>query len=166
MADDVVRPHPTPASVAEALRAMAVAPASLSDHTWEEQPQHDPSDRLREFVVLRDRLCDGPTGARVDARRAHLDHDRPWPDGPTAAWNLVARGERTHVLKHRGWNPVRSGSSTLWCSPAGQVVEVPHSSEPLQPLDADACLPDPAALFALEAELLRPPTRADEPPDW
>ncbi|MCU1692235.1 MAG: endonuclease [Frankiales bacterium] len=166
LSDTVVRPELSPEAVGRALQDMASAPVDLADAVWEPQPEHDPGPRLREFVVLRDGMCDGPTGARVAARRAHLDHDIPWPLGPTAAWNLVARGERTHLLKHRGWTPVRTPSSTLWFSPAGQVVEVPLAHEPLQPLESDAVVPDPVRLHQLEAELLRPPTLDDDPPDW
>ncbi|MCW2779199.1 MAG: hypothetical protein JWN17_2924, partial [Frankiales bacterium] len=166
LAPQVVRPELDPQAAALALQHMASDPSPLSETVWREEPEHDPGETLSEFVVLRDGLCDGPTGARVDARRAHLDHDVAYPEGPTAAWNLVARGERTHLLKHRGWTPVRTPTSTLWFSPAGQVVEVLHTHEPLQPLEADAVVPDPLALHALEAELLRPPTTDDDPPDW
>ncbi|MCW2605888.1 MAG: endonuclease [Frankiales bacterium] len=166
LADRVVRPELTPEAVGRALQDMASHPVEMSSTVWEAQAEHDPGPALQEFVVLRDVLCDGPTGARVAARRAHLDHDIPWPLGPTAAWNVLARGVRTHLLKHRGWTPVRTPNSTPWFSPAGQVVEVLHAHEPLQPLDHDAVVPDPRLLQQLEAELLRPPTSDDDPPDW
>ncbi|MCW2778668.1 MAG: endonuclease, partial [Frankiales bacterium] len=165
LAEQVVRPERTPQAVAEALRRMASVPFEVTDTSWQAEGQHDPSDRLRELVVLRDQLCDGPT-TRTSARRAELDHERPYPDGPTAAWNVVARGARTHQLKHRGWRPRRTADGTVWTSPAGQVVTTPRATELLRPLEPDAVLPDPDVLAAIETELLRPPTRDDDPPDW
>ena len=166
LAHHVVRPALDPAAVAAALHDMVTDPFDITDTLWRPVPQHDPGEALREFIVLRDGLCDGPTGARVTARRAHLDHDVAFPDGPTAAWNLAARSERTHVLKHRGWQPVRTLTSTIWFSPAGQVVDVPFHTRPIDPLEADTVLPDPVLLHAFEAELLRPPTADDAPPEW
>lgn len=160
--DHVQRPEPTPAAVRDAILTMVRDPGPITDKTWRTETQHDPSDPLRRFVMLRDDYCDGPTGTRVPAARCHQDHERPWPDGPTAAWNLVARAARTHQLKHRGWVPLRTATSTLWFSPAGQLVDVPHHTDPPPELDPDAQLPDPDALHDLEAELLQPPG----PDDW
>ena len=98
-----VRPEPTPQGVRDAVLAMVADPGPITDKTWRTEPQHDPSPPLRAFIDLRDVFCDGPTGTAVPARRCHRDHNERWPDGPTAAWNLKARGERTHQLKHRGW---------------------------------------------------------------
>jgi hypothetical protein len=143
---------------------MVANPGPITAKTWRAEDRHDPSTLLRDFVDVRDVFCDGPTGTRVPASRCHHDHERPFPDGPTAAWNLRARADRTHQLKHRGWFPLRTATSTLWFSPAGQVIDVPHHTAPPPDLDQDAGLPDPDQLHALEAELLREPTRDDEPP--
>lgn len=166
LAERAVRPPPTPTGLRESLLTMALGDLELSDVGWREEPQHDPTDRLRDYVTLRDRFCDGPTGARVPATRAQLDHDDPWPAGPTAAWNLAARGARTHQHKHHGWTPLRTSTSTLWLSPSGQLVEVPrHTSRPPgiddEP-DQPPHLPDPDELHLLDALQLNPPI--DEAP--
>ena len=162
--DRVIRPEPTPAGVRDALLAMVRDPGEITDKTWRVEPRHDPSPSLASFVEIRDRYCDGPTGTAVPATRCEKDHERPYPDGPTAAWNLVDRATRTHLLKHNGRVPLRTATSTLWFSPAGQVVEVPRRTGPPPDLDGDAELPDPDDLHELEAELLRPPSPEDRPP--
>jgi hypothetical protein len=162
--DRVVRPEPTPAGAREAVLAMVRDPGEITDKTWRSELHHDPSPALAQFVEIRDMYCDGPTGTRVPAAGCHKDHEERWPDGPTAAWNLKDRAGRTHLLKHNGWNPLRTANSTLWFSPAGQIVEVPHHTGPPPDLDGDAELPDPDELHALEAELLRPPGPDDHPP--
>jgi hypothetical protein len=163
-----VRPPPTPEGVRSALLDMVLHDIPLSDVGWRVEPQHDPSDALREFVELRDRTCDGPTGSAISARRADLDHDTAYPVGPTAAWNLAARGQRTHQLKHYGWLPLRTPTSTLWTSPAGQIVEIPRHVDPPPGLDADSSgrprLPDAQELAELDRYQLRPPGTDDLPP--
>lgn len=120
-------------------------------------------------MTLRDRACDGPTGNRVPATRSQLDHEEPYPTGPTAAWNLAARSARTHQLKHHGWTPVRTPSSTVWFSPAGQVVEVPRHVGPPPGVDRDLhdrprALPDPHHLAATDRMQLTAPPDDDAPP--
>jgi hypothetical protein len=164
VADRVVRPEPTPTAIRDALLAMVEQPGEISPKTYEEQPQYVPSDALAEFVEFRDVLCDGPTGRRVAATRSDKDHDTPYPMGPTAAWNLINRARRTHALKHRGWTPLRTATSTIWLSPAGQAIEVEHWTSPPPDIDPDAWLPDPQELHEIDAELVRVPTPDDDPP--
>lgn len=163
-ADHVARPAPTPKGVRDALLAMVRDPGEVTEKTWRVEPHHDPSPSLARFVEIRDGYCDGPTGTRVPAPRCDNDHERPYPDGPTAAWNIKNRARRTHLLKHGGWMPVRTADSTLWFSPAGQVVEVPHHTGPPPEVADDAELPDPDQLHDLEAELLQPPGWDEHPP--
>ncbi|MCU1589635.1 MAG: hypothetical protein JWP11_891 [Frankiales bacterium] len=163
-ADRVVRPEPTPVGVRDAVLAMVSDPGEITDKTFRSEPRHDPSPALAGFVDVRDLDCDGPTGTRVPASRCEHDHDIRYPDGPTAAWNLKPRATRTHVLKYNGWTPLRTATATLWFSPAGQIVEVPHHTGPPPDLDPDAELPDPQELHDVEAELLRPPGPDDQPP--
>lgn len=164
LADRSERPPPTPEAAREALVRMATRAFTITDKTWRTEVEHDPSDALRDFVAVRDRFCDGPTQARVPAARADLDHVRPHPEGPTAAWNLRARARRTHVLKHAGWTGIDTVDGTLWISPAGQLVEVDRTTPVPSPLDPAAELVDPVTLHALEAELLRPLHPHEEPP--
>lgn len=157
LSDRITRPRLNPTALRGALRGMVLMPHELRDVVTASQPQHDPSPALARFVDARDRFCDGPTGTRVPARRADTDHDRPWPTGPTAAWNLVSRAGRTHQLKHAGWRPVRDGTGTTWTSPAGQVAFAPAHHHPPDPVPPDAALPDPERLHADDDCLLRLP---------
>ena len=164
LAPRAVRPEPTPQGVREALLAMASEPFEITKAAWSTVDQHDPPTSMADLVRLRDRGCDGPLGASASATRVDLDHQHAHPDGPTAAWNLAARRRRTHRLKHRGWIPCRTGTGTLWTSPAGQVVLVPRHQPPLPTIAPTAVLPEADELHALEGEQLRPPTPDDEPP--
>ena len=157
LADRVVRPEPTPTGVRRALLDMVADPGPITEKTYRVERRHDPSPALAEFVDVRDLFCDGPTGTRVPAARCDSDHEEPYPLGPTAAWNLKDRSRRTHVLKHNGWTPLRTAGSTLWFSPAGQIVEVEHHTGPPPGLDPAAALPDPDELSRVDAEHLRPP---------
>jgi hypothetical protein len=143
---------------------MVADPGPITEKTYRTEPQHDPSPPLKAFIDVRDLFCDGPTGTRVPASRCDHDHELRYPDGPTAAWNLKSRARRTHVLKHRGWFPLRTATATLWFSPAGQIVEVEHHTGPPPDFSPDAELPDPDALHAVDAEYLREPTPDDIPP--
>lgn len=155
LADRVTRPPPTPGDVRAAVVAMATRPFDITDKTWRTEPRHDPSPSLDRFVAVRDRFCDGPTQPRVRAEACDDDHKQPYPDGPTAAWNLAARARRTHGLKHFGWTDIPTPTGTLWISPAGQLVQVDRYTPPQRPLSPDAELPGPDRLHQLEAELLR-----------
>ncbi len=154
--DSDVRPPPDATGVRQSLLDMVLEPAMLSGSSpaVRHEAEHDPSPPLRDLVCLRDRSCDGPTGARTSARRIDLDHETPYPHGPTAAWNLVARSRRTHQLKHYGWTPLRTATSTIWFSPAGQVVETPRRQQPPPGVDDGdhlrPRLPDPDDLAVLD----------------
>ena len=185
VADTVVRPTPTPAGMRRSVLDMVLDDVTLGRNptgadpggppedcpAWQEEPQHDPSISLARFVRLRDRVCDGPTQSWTPAARADLDHDTPWPDGPTAAWNLAARGRRTHLLKHTGWTPLRTPTSTIWISPAGQTIEVDRLQFVPPGIDTDhdgwlgdVALPDADELHALDLEQLTPREDGDLPP--
>ena len=158
-----VRPPPTPAGVRQALVDLVTGAGPPSSVGWRTEPEHDPSQPLAELVRLRDRSCDGPTQPRSRAATCDLDHDRPHPDGPTAAWNLVSRSRRTHQLKHYGWTGTRTAAGTTWTSPAGQVVDVPHHRRPAPGPDTDrtgrpATLPDADELAAVDTAQLTPVT--------
>jgi hypothetical protein len=177
-----VRPPPTPTGVREALLAMTTEPTVMTDTAWRTERDHDPSQPLRDFTAVRDRSCDGPTQPRTPASRCDLDHDRAFPHGPTAAWNLVSRSRRAHQLKHAGWHPVRTETGTTWTSPTGQVVRVPAHRRPAPGIDVDLTgrpvrLPDPDRLHAVDTDQHTPVTdhhplvppqqpRHDEPPPF
>ncbi len=75
-----LRPPPTPVGVRQAMLDLTNDPHQAGVG-WRTEPDHDPSQGLRELVELRDRVCDGPTQPRRSASTCDLDHDRPWPSG-------------------------------------------------------------------------------------
>ncbi|MDQ3503106.1 MAG: HNH endonuclease [Actinomycetota bacterium] len=114
------------------------------------EPQHDPSARLSRLIDLRDVRCAGPG---CGSTRTHRDHHVPYPDGPTAAWNLGLLSERCHAAKHHGWTLVRHpDGSTTWTSPLGRSYHrpSPHRRPPRISRDTE---PPP----------LRPPPKGEVP---
>jgi hypothetical protein len=89
-------------------------------------------DRLREFVVARDRTCRFP-GCRRKASRCQLDHAEAWNDGgSTSPANVGALCVRHHQLKTLGgWqiSDSRADGSCQWTSPQGRHYE--HAPEPV-----------------------------------
>ena len=67
--------------------------------------RYRPSARLDRFVRARDRRCRAPGCRRPVPRGGELDHDRPYPDGPTSATNLTGYCTGHHRGKHQapGW---------------------------------------------------------------
>ncbi len=94
---------------------------------------YQPSDRLREQVILRDRQCVFPWCTRP-ARSGDLDHIVPWEQGgETSTDNLAVLCRRHHRLKtHSGWRYERTGPATYtWTSPHGHTfVRDEHGTEP------------------------------------
>ena len=64
-----------------------------------------PSSALDRFVRARDRRCRFPGCRQPVPGGGELDHDRPYPDGPTAAGNLAGYCSLNHRGKHQapGW---------------------------------------------------------------
>ena len=93
-----------------------------------------PSDRLREFIVLRDRRCRFP-GCGRHAQHADIDHAQAWNDhGTTDRANLGALCRRHHLLKtHAGYTITQStvDGSCVWKTPAGAIIR--HQPEPITP---------------------------------
>ncbi len=94
---------------------------------------YQPSDRLREQVVLRDRQCVFPWCTRP-AGSCDLDHITPWEHGgETTTDNLAALCRRHHRLKtHSAWRYERTGPATYtWTSPHGHTfVRDEHGTKP------------------------------------
>lgn len=81
-----------------------------------------PPPRVRAHVVTRDQVCRAP-GCQVSATRCDLDHDVPWPTGPTTAGNLTAKHRRHHQLKTTGLWEVAHDPDThevTWTTLAGR----------------------------------------------
>ena len=83
---------------------------------------HDPPDRIRDQVILRDPTCRFP-GCQVDSRRCDLDHVIPYdpggPPGQTRPSNLVPLCRRHHNAKTTGlWRYVRTPEGDcVWTGP-------------------------------------------------
>lgn len=109
---------------------------------------YEPPKALRDYVVARDRTCQGPHCERA-AQHSQLDHEKPFPRkagrpdpgggppgdaGATSSTNLRSECTWHHLLKtHHGWEVERRpDGSSLWASPAGRTYLMP----------APAVLPD------------------------
>jgi len=118
--DTASRPAPPASASTRERLAELLTPFELREQA---EPRHDPSRRLRELIDLRDQHCTG-IGCSQPARRCHHDHETPYPEGTTAAWNLSAKSARCHRAKHAGWTVVRHDQGplhghTTWTSPLG-----------------------------------------------
>ncbi|SDX92203.1 hypothetical protein SAMN05661080_01744 [Modestobacter sp. DSM 44400] len=69
---------------------------------------------LDRFVRARDQRCRFP-GCRMPVRTGELDHDRPYPLGPTAAGNLTGYCTHHHRGKHQApdWTHTLQTDGTL-----------------------------------------------------
>jgi hypothetical protein len=74
-----------------------------------------PGAELDRFLRARDRRCRMPGCRRRVPRGGELDHDRPYPDGPTAAANLAGYCSTDHRCKHQapGWTTKLDPDGTL-----------------------------------------------------
>jgi hypothetical protein len=74
-----------------------------------------PGAALDRFLRARDRRCRQPGCRNPVPRGGELDHTRLWPEGPTAAGNLVGFCTGHHRGKHQapGWQYHLSPDGTL-----------------------------------------------------
>jgi len=117
---------PIPAEVAREIagdatwRRLLTDPASgtLLDYG---RTRYRPPAALAEFVRARDMTCTFP-GCRRAADRCELDHEIPYPDGPTSAANLDPKCPHHHQARHRpDWHYERfDNGDHLWITPAGR----------------------------------------------
>lgn len=72
-----------------------------------ETTAYRPTAAMRAQVMAVDGTCRGP-GCTAPAHRCDLDHDTPWPTGPTHVSNLTAKERRHHNLRtHEHWSATR-----------------------------------------------------------
>jgi hypothetical protein len=97
----VVRlPTAPPGGWTRALLEAAVT-ARLEDLPPLSSESYPPTVAIEEHVRARNPRCTGYDCPR-QAGRCDLDHDTPWPRGPTDADNLGPRCRRQHEIKTRG----------------------------------------------------------------
>ena len=137
---------------------------------------YTPAAALDRFTRARDRRCRFP-GCRTPAQRCDLDHNTPWPAGPTSQTNLCCLCRHHHRLRHQapGWTIHRHTDGTLeWTLPGGHTItthpprygtddDLPPPTEP----DPATAPPPTAPLTPTERVLGRPlpsGVDADEPP--
>jgi hypothetical protein len=76
---------------------------------------------MAQQVAALDGICQAP-GCTIPAHRCDVDHEVPWPSGPTTVRNLRSRHRRHHNHKTRGtWRarPDPDGS-TRWTTVSGR----------------------------------------------
>jgi hypothetical protein len=86
-----------------------------------EHDAYEPTEEMVQHVQAVDGTCRGP-GCEVLASRCDLDHETPWPHGPTALGNLTAKHRRHHNLKTSGlWESSRGpDDEVVWHTYAGR----------------------------------------------
>ena len=86
-----------------------------------ETTAYRPTAAMRAQVEAVDGTCRGP-GCTVPAARCDLDHDIPWPHGPTAVGNLTSKHRLHHSLHTHGhWRVHRdTDGSVHWRTEAGR----------------------------------------------
>ncbi|MBK9738651.1 MAG: DUF222 domain-containing protein [Actinobacteria bacterium] len=122
---DVVRDLLTDPEVAVTMRRLVTDPVTGHLLDYGRRVYRVPQ-RLREYVVARDRVCRFP-GCRRAAARSQIDHAQAWNDGgDTSPGNLGALCVRHHQLKtHAGWRITdsRPDGSCTWTSPHGRQYD-------------------------------------------
>ena len=95
---------------------------------------YEPTEKIREHVIVRDGTCVFPWCGR-NARRCDLDHivaydhDHPEDGGPTSTDNLAALCRRHHRLKTSGrWRyEMTEPGAFVWVSPLGNTYLRDHT---------------------------------------
>ena len=100
-----------------AVDADSGAAAHLETHAYR------PTPAMRAHVEAVDGTCRAP-GCTVPSARCDLDHDIPWPHGPTEVTNLTSKHRPHHNLHTNGhWLVRRDGDRVRWRTKAGRVYD-------------------------------------------
>lgn len=106
-----------------------------------------PTAAMRAQVEAVDGTCRAP-GCTVPAARCDLDHDVPWPHGPTEITNLTSKHRRHHnVHTHGHWLVRRDGNRVRWRTKAARVYDS-YPKDWLEAIRDEATIsppPDPTA---------------------
>jgi hypothetical protein len=115
-----------------------------------------PSREMVEHVRAVDGVCRGP-GCLVEARQCDLDHDIPWPVGPTQVSNFTDKHRQHHRVRTAGWWQAHRDESArvTWRTAAGRTY-VTLPKDWFDGLRPDDLSPPPASTL--------PPPRAPTPP--
>jgi hypothetical protein len=89
-----------------------------------ETTSYRPTAAMRAHVEAVDGTCRGP-GCTVPAARCDLDHDVPWPHGPTDVANLTSKHRQHHnAHTHGHWRVNRDSEGLVrWRTKAGRTYE-------------------------------------------
>jgi hypothetical protein len=89
-----------------------------------ETASYRPTAAMRAHVEAVDGTCRAP-GCTVPAARCDLDHDIPWPHGPTDVANLTSKHRRHHnAHTHGHWAVTRDDVGVVrWRTKAGRTYE-------------------------------------------
>jgi hypothetical protein len=101
---------------------------------------YTPPQDMVDHVISRDGTCRG-IGCRIPAAACDLDHQLPWPAGPTTISNLHALHQRHHDAKTHTDTTVLTepDGTTVWTLPTGRTYRVP----PHRPLAHPDLDPEP-----------------------
>lgn len=101
-----------------------------------------PPRALRDLVIARDRTCTSP-GCSRPARTAQLDHNVPFPEGPTSEGNMDAKCGVDHNLKTAGLLTAERDpetGETTWTDRHGTSYTRPPKTMPTAPDTDDRLL--------------------------
>lgn len=125
-------------------------------------PSYRPTPEMVEHVRAVDGTCRGP-GCTVPARHCDLDHDTPWPYGPTHPDNLTAQHRQHHRIKTTGWWSTTRHEHALitWHTAAGRT----YTTHPKDWLDHHrANEPPPPTTVPPVPDAPSPPAAAEPDP--
>ena len=122
--------------------------------------RYRPTAAMANAIAALDGVCTAP-GCTTAAHRCDIDHNRPWPAGPTVIANPWSRDRRHHNHKTRGtWNGTTDGDGvTLWrtCSGRSYLTGRHRYDDPLSTPVSDAEVDQAAAVVEAARPFEDPP---------
>ena len=122
--------------------------------------RYRPTAAMANAIAALDGVCTAP-GCTTAAHRCDIDHNRPWPAGPTVIANPWSRDRRHHNHKTRGtWNGTTDGDGvTLWrtCSGRSYLTGRHRYDDPLSSPVSDAEVDQAAAVVEAARPFEDPP---------